>query len=451
MRFLSGLHVSLGEGQKQSWVTITRTGSFTDPRYGRFEITREMLLAMVANFKAGTFGQSIFIDTNHKPQDGAAGEVKELTVEGSRLRALVEWTPLGVEAITKKRMIYLSAEYADNYTDNEEGKQHGPVLLGAALTVRPVIKRLDPVQLSEQEGDGPILLHPELIKSLSQEAEEAMKKHLDALKAALEGMKLPQEAFTTLCDAYTTALGESTDENQAKALAATFEEAGKCNIAALSTLVSRYGYEPSIKEQQLKILSTRYGKRVPLAAQDTPLLVRWFIDTFLLHLRQDLYQGGDSRFVRAMLQASKRIMPKDMAAERLTELRQAEGDLQKRISGFMNAAVSLADPAPAYREIDLLEGKRKRLAQEIAELQQQVQESKSAADLSEADVANALSMLADQVRRVDREKLKDLICRLCERILLDPDTLDCEIHYRIRIDDRISMASPRGFEPLLPP
>jgi prophage antirepressor-like protein len=39
-------------------------------------------------------------------------------------------------------------------------------------------------------------------------------------------------------------------------------EAGKCNIAALSTLVSRYGYEPSIKEQQLKILGCRWRPRI---------------------------------------------------------------------------------------------------------------------------------------------------------------------------------------------
>ena len=34
-------------GKKTSWVTITRVGSFTDPRYGRCEITAPMLLSMV--------------------------------------------------------------------------------------------------------------------------------------------------------------------------------------------------------------------------------------------------------------------------------------------------------------------------------------------------------------------------------------------------------------------
>ncbi|MBK7011924.1 MAG: hypothetical protein IPH43_04045 [Xanthomonadales bacterium] len=39
MRFVCGLDgIKLGEGAKRTTVTITRTGVFTDPRYGRFEI-----------------------------------------------------------------------------------------------------------------------------------------------------------------------------------------------------------------------------------------------------------------------------------------------------------------------------------------------------------------------------------------------------------------------------
>lgn len=102
VRFLSGLHVSLEEGAAKSWVTVTRTGNFSDPRYGKFAITRELLLSMVSNFDAKTYGQDIFIDVAHKPDNGAAGKIIRLAVEGDRLRALVEWTPLGVEAVKEK-------------------------------------------------------------------------------------------------------------------------------------------------------------------------------------------------------------------------------------------------------------------------------------------------------------------------------------------------------------
>jgi hypothetical protein len=104
VRALSGLHVDLEEGRSSSWVTVTRTGSFSDPRYGKFDITRPMLLAMVANFDQRTFGQDVFIDVAHKPDGGAAGKILRLTVEGDRLRALVEWTPLGLSAIREREI-----------------------------------------------------------------------------------------------------------------------------------------------------------------------------------------------------------------------------------------------------------------------------------------------------------------------------------------------------------
>ncbi len=227
VRFLSGLHVSLENGKKESWVTLTRTGSFTDPRYGRFEINREMFLSMIANFEANTYGQSIYIDLNHKPQDGAAGEIKNLAIEGNRLRALVEWTPLGIDAITNRKMVYLSAEYIENFTDNEKGKKHGPLLMGAALTVRPVIKHLDPVQLSEQEGDSPILLHPELLKSLSEEEKKKMEKHLKKLRAKLEAMKLSEEQIVAILNTFKLAAGENPEEAHLGVLLSSFEATGK--------------------------------------------------------------------------------------------------------------------------------------------------------------------------------------------------------------------------------
>ena len=151
-RVLSGQVTVPGAGKNTSWVTVTRVGSFTDPRYGRFEITPTMLSSMVKNFDRKVYGQEIFLDVNHVPGNGAAAKVMRLSVEGNRLRALVEWTPFGLEAVKDRGFVYLSAEYADNFQDNEAGIFHGPTLLGAGLTVRPVIKHLDPVTLSCEAG-----------------------------------------------------------------------------------------------------------------------------------------------------------------------------------------------------------------------------------------------------------------------------------------------------------
>lgn len=227
VRFLSGLHVNLEEGRASSWVTLTRTGKFSDPRYGSFEITREMLLSMVTNFDSRTYGQDIFIDVSHRPDQGAAGKVVKLAVEGDRLRAQVEWTPYGVDAIKAKGYQYLSAEFHENWQDNEAGKKHGTVLLGAGLTVRPVIKRLDPVLLSEAIGDTPTYLHPELQTTLLQEIQIMWKELLKQLTEKLGSLKLAEAVIKSLTDAFETAVKPITEEVAAKALMESFAESGK--------------------------------------------------------------------------------------------------------------------------------------------------------------------------------------------------------------------------------
>lgn len=238
VRFLSGLHVHLEEGKTTSWVTVTRTGKFSDPRYGGFEINREMLLSMVRNFEARTYGQDIFIDVSHRPDQGAAGKVVKLAVEGDRLRALVEWTPYGVDAIKSKGYQYLSAEFHENWQDNEAGAKHGPVLLGAGLTVRPVIKRLDPVMLSEASGDTPTYLHPELQSTLLQEIQTMWKELIKALAEKLGTFKLAESVVKSLTDAFETAVKPVTEEAAAKALMESFAESGKQLAAQIGDKVA---------------------------------------------------------------------------------------------------------------------------------------------------------------------------------------------------------------------
>lgn len=229
VRFLSGLHVHLEEGKNSSWVTLTRTGKFSDPRYGTFEITREMLLSMVKNFEANVVGQEIFADVSHRPEMGSAGTFKTLKVEGDRLRALVEWTPYGIEAIQTKGYKYFSVEYHENWKDNEQNISHGCTLLGAGLTTRPVIKRLDPVvvELSEATGDTPIFLHPELQSQLLKEQSIMWKQKIEALQGRLGVLKLAEAVILSLVMAATKSLASVTDEAAGDAIIAAFDDSGK--------------------------------------------------------------------------------------------------------------------------------------------------------------------------------------------------------------------------------
>ena len=233
IRFLSSLPISLAESlagdAPKSWVTVTRTGKFFDPRYGDFEITRRMLADMVANFDKGTFGQDIFFDVSHEPSKGAAAKLLKLAVEGDRLRALVEWTPYGVDAVKGRGFRYLSAEFHENWQDNEQRATHGCVLLGAGLTTRPVIKRLDPISLSEEtEGDsGAVYLHPTLLSELINEVKNTMNKHLKKLREQLEAKKLSAAVIDAICLAAEKAMSGMTDDAQMMALCEGFDASAK--------------------------------------------------------------------------------------------------------------------------------------------------------------------------------------------------------------------------------
>lgn len=226
VRFVSE-SIRLGENQPSSWVTVTRTGDFSDPRYGKFAITRPMLDAMVKNFTERTYGQDIFIDVAHKPENGAAGRVVALAVEGDRLRAKVEWTPMGVEAVQAKGYAYLSAEYHENWRDNEQGNPHGCVLLGAGLVTRPCIKRLDPVTLGEAEGDAVTVLHPKLLDDLLSEVKDTMKKYLEELRKALEAKSLSEAAIKSILGNAEKAMTGMTDDATMKALCEAFADSAK--------------------------------------------------------------------------------------------------------------------------------------------------------------------------------------------------------------------------------
>lgn len=250
VRFLS-MPVRLADGARTSWVTVTRTGTFTDRRYGEFEITPAMLAQMVSNFDARVLGQDVFIDVAHKPSDGAAARVLQLAVDGTRLRALVEWTDFGIEAVKKRGFAYLSAEYHENWRDNEKGNPHGCVLLAAGLTTRPVIKHLDRVALSEGDSDDDevkLAIHPNLIKTLESDVNE----HLKNLREKLLSLGLTEDQIKPILDAALKQL-EAQKDDSAKCLAIVdiFNTAGEALSKQLKTLAADGSKTPPVINLQM--------------------------------------------------------------------------------------------------------------------------------------------------------------------------------------------------------
>ena len=251
---------------KQTWVTLTKTGTFTDPRYGTFAITLDMLHNMVQQFNAKAVGTDIFLDVSHEPDKGAAATIIKLSVEGKRLRALVEWTKYGLEAVKSRGFKYLSAEYHENWVGNEVGVNdypHGAVLLGAGLTVRPVIKGNDPITLSsDSDGTKILFVHPDLAHILLTEVKNTMNI-LEKLLASIGVSALSEAAKTEFKNLAQAQLKDVTDEAQAKALAAAIE-------ASMTAAVKALAEKPAVSAPQTQPVATTAAPPAPTPTATEP-------------------------------------------------------------------------------------------------------------------------------------------------------------------------------------
>jgi len=190
---LNPIEIVLSEGSGvPAQVQIIRTGKFSHPFYGPFEITAEMLLSFKKNFDNKVRKVDCAIDFSHNSGAEAAGWIRDLLLlnEGTELHAIVDWTPAAKEKLAGKEFRYLSADFTEDYVDNETGKSYGPTLFGAGLTNRPFVKGMKPtIELQEIQGD---------ISMTLQEAQLEIKK-LSEEKTKLEGdNKVLGEKVTTL-------------------------------------------------------------------------------------------------------------------------------------------------------------------------------------------------------------------------------------------------------------
>lgn len=161
-------------------VQVLRTGTFFDPRYQKFSVTKDTLATLKKNFDQGVRRIDIAVDYFHEKEKIAAGWFKalELSDDGEELWAEVEWTPRAEKTLAEKELRYISPNFDPDYRDNETLQKHGPTLLGAGLTNRPVIKGMAPAtELSE--GD---IMTPEQIKELQDKlaASEARCQELES-------------------------------------------------------------------------------------------------------------------------------------------------------------------------------------------------------------------------------------------------------------------------------
>ena len=154
-------------------------------------------------------------------------------------------------------------------------------------------------------------------------------------------------------------------------------------------------------------------------------------------LDQIMADAQSPEFVHELAEEARRVAQMDDPARPLRlEIKKIEGKVDK--AGEL--ALKLEDPEPMLRMIEKLRREQELLEKEIRSLDK------------ESAVREALANITDeQIATILREAVEPtaLLKTVVSKITLDPGTHECQIHYEL--PRWLSVASPRGFEPLLPP
>ncbi len=134
-----------------------------------------------------------------------------------------------------------------------------------------------------------------------------------------------------------------------------------------------------------------------------------------------------------------------------SELRPEFMAISDQISKMMDLAGRLDDPDPALRKVEELEKRRKMLSHEIDLREQEHTATAVFRNITENHIRKILRQLEERLNQGNSEAMKDTLIHMVEKIVLDPESLDCKIYYRIPVEGRNKVASPRGFEPLYLP
>lgn len=137
-------------GTSQSWIQAMPLGAYHHPLHGMIDITVDRVQRFADNIRNKVRGQDLDIDYDHKIKETrAAGWVKDATVKSDGLWVLVEWTKDAAEKIKNREYRYFSPEFDDKWIHPKTKVQFQDVMFGGALTNRPFLKDILPINLSE--------------------------------------------------------------------------------------------------------------------------------------------------------------------------------------------------------------------------------------------------------------------------------------------------------------
>lgn len=137
-----------GHKNQASWIHALPLGTYSHPVYGEMNFDQSAISRYAESVKVKVRGIDPSINYQHQGDGEAAGWVKNAEAREDGLWLFVEWTTDAARKIKDKAYRYFSAEFLEEWTNNL-GKKFENVIFGGALTNRPFMKNLLPVNLSE--------------------------------------------------------------------------------------------------------------------------------------------------------------------------------------------------------------------------------------------------------------------------------------------------------------
>jgi hypothetical protein len=180
---------------RSRWLQIFPFGEYLHPIYGKIKMDAERATRMAANFASQIRGQELDVDYDHKEsaQGGkAAGWFKAMQVRDDGLWAQVEWTQPAFEAIAAGEYRYFSPEFVDEWKHPKTGEVHKDVIFGGALTNRPFLKDILPINFTEVNKETP-LMDPKALRAKLGLAEDATDDEVGAALAVLTATPTPTD------------------------------------------------------------------------------------------------------------------------------------------------------------------------------------------------------------------------------------------------------------------
>jgi len=132
-------------------IEIAKVANGYHPRYGNIEVTTDHLKSFVKNFDAKVTDVDLAVNEDHEKKE-AFGWYKDvwLSQDGTTLYGSIQWNTKGTSALSEKDYRYFSPEFHFNYIHELTGEEHGPTLLGGALTNYPFLKMNAIIELNNK-------------------------------------------------------------------------------------------------------------------------------------------------------------------------------------------------------------------------------------------------------------------------------------------------------------